>query len=85
VVASVSVTIQAQQSLVDNQIPQTAMVDRKKAKATVRYDGQPELKPIPGTSVEYVVNAAVPVIKLGNAFYTRTTSASRRSVPIPWA
>lgn len=69
VLASVSGTPQAQASLIDNQIPQTATVDRQKAKITIRYDGQPELKPIPGTSLEYVVNASAPVIKVGSAFY----------------
>jgi hypothetical protein len=69
VLASVSGTVQAQDSQIDNQIPQTAAVDRKKAKATVQYDGKPQLKPIEGTSLEYVVNAAVPVIKAGAAYY----------------
>ncbi|AZO76454.1 MULTISPECIES: hypothetical protein [unclassified Bosea (in: a-proteobacteria)] len=69
VLASVSGTVQAQDSLIDNQIPQTATVDRKKAKPTVHYDGKPQLKPIEGTSLDYVVNAAVPVIKAGAAYY----------------
>lgn len=86
VLASVSGTAQAQQSLVDNQIPQTATVDRKKATTTVRYDGQPELKPIPGTTLEYVVNASVPVIKLGNAFYAIENGVwfSAASLNGPW-
>lgn len=69
VLASVSGTVQAQESLIDNQIPQTAAVDRKKAKATVHYDGKPELKPIPGAGLDYVVNASLPVIKAGEAYY----------------
>lgn len=69
VLASVSGTVQAQDSLIDNQIPQTAAVDRRKAKASVHYDGKPQLKPIEGTSLEYVVNAAVPVIRAGTAYY----------------
>ena len=69
VLASVSGTPQAQEALIDSQIPQTATVDRRKATLTVRYDGKPELRPVPGTSLEYVVNAAVPVIKVNNVFY----------------
>jgi len=69
VLASVSGTVQAQESLIDNQIPQTATVDRRKAKPTIQLDGTPELKPIPGTSLEYVVNASAPVIKVGSTYY----------------
>lgn len=69
VLASVSGTVQAQESLIDNQIPQTAAVDRRRARASVRYDGTPELKPIPGTNLEYVVNASVPVIKVADVYY----------------
>ncbi len=70
VLASVSGTPQAQAALIDNQIPQTASVDRKKAKANVRYDGAPKLQPIEGTALEYVVNSPVPVIKVdANSYY----------------
>lgn len=69
VLASVSGTVQAQESLIDNQIPQTATVDRRKAKPNVQVDGKPEMKPVPGTSLEYVVNASVPVIRVGSTYY----------------
>jgi hypothetical protein len=69
VLASVSGTVQAQESLIDNQVPQTATVDRHKARLSVHYDGKPELKPIPGTSLTYVVNASVPVIEVASAYY----------------
>ncbi len=69
VLASVNGTVQAQDALIDNQIPQTATVDRKKAKATVHYDGKPQLRAIEGTNLEYVANAAIPVIKAGASYY----------------
>lgn len=86
VLASVSGTVQAQESLIDNQIPQTATVDRHKAKTTVRYDGKAELKPIPGTGLEYVVNASVPVVKVGDAYYAVENGVwfSSASLNGPW-
>lgn len=87
VLASVSGTVQAQDSLIDNQIPQTATVDRKKAKVSVRYDGKPELKPIEGTSLEYVANAAIPVIKAGSSYYAVQNGVwfVANSAAGPWA
>ena len=87
VLASVSGTQQAQEALIDNQIPQTAAVDRKKAKSTVEYDGKPQLKPVAGTSLEYVVNASVPVIKVGAAYYAVENGVwfSSASLTGPWA
>jgi hypothetical protein len=64
VLASVPGTPQAQEALIDNSIPQTATVDRATTKLTVTYDGAPQLKPIEGTPLQYVVNAPVPVIQV---------------------
>src|SRR6478735_10221336 len=74
-------------SLIDNQIPQTATVDRKKAKVSVRYDGKPDLKPIEGTSLEYVANAAIPVIKAGSSYYAVQNGVwfVANSAAGPWA
>jgi len=69
VLASVSGTPEAKESVIDNQIPQTASVDRKRAKLKVAYDGKPELKPIEGTSLSYVANAQTPVIRVTPTSY----------------
>ena len=69
VLSSVNGTPQAQEAMIDNQIPQTAAVDRKKATAKIAYDGTPQLKQIEGTSLRYVVNSATPVIQVGNRYY----------------
>ncbi|HSF05926.1 MAG TPA: DUF3300 domain-containing protein [Methylomirabilota bacterium] len=62
VLASVPGTPQAQEAVIDNSIPQTATVDRANTKLSVTYDGSPQLKPIEGTTLQYVVNAPHPVI-----------------------
>jgi hypothetical protein len=67
VLASVAGTPQAREATIDNSIPQTAQVDRETANLTLDYDGQPQLKPIAGTPLKYVVNAPVPVIQVDNA------------------
>jgi hypothetical protein len=61
VLASVAGTPQAEEAVIDNSIPQTATVERT-TKISVTYDGAPQLKPIEGTSLQYVVNAPHPVI-----------------------
>lgn len=63
VLASVSDTPQAREALIDNAIPQMATVTRGKAKPSVKYDGEPQLRLIEGTSLQYVPNASVPVIR----------------------
>ncbi len=69
VLSAVSGTPQAAESLIDNQIPQTAAVDRKKASLKVAYDGEPQWKSIEGTSLRYVANSPTPVILAENGRY----------------
>jgi hypothetical protein len=64
VLASVPGTPQARQAVIANAIPQTATISRSEATLTVQYDGPPQLKPIEGTPLQYVVNAALPVIRV---------------------
>jgi hypothetical protein len=71
--ASVPGTPEAQEAAIANSIPQTATVER--AGTTMdpapTIDGGPELRPIEGTNLEYVVNASPPIIETGsNAFYS---------------
>jgi hypothetical protein len=62
--ASVPGTRQAQEALIANQIPTTARVERISASFTVQTDGDPRLAAISGTSLQYVVNASAPVIRV---------------------
>jgi hypothetical protein len=60
--ASVPGTPQAAESVIAASIPQTAEIDRTKATFTVVVTGAPELKPIQGTTLQYVFNAPYPII-----------------------
>jgi hypothetical protein len=69
VLASVPGTEQAQEAVIANQIPQTAAVKRSEAKLEVRYDGYPQFKPIPGTSMLYAVNTDTEVIQAEGRYW----------------
>jgi hypothetical protein len=61
-------TDEAQEAVMDNQIPQTAAVERD-ATTEVEYDGEPQFEPIEETEVEYAVNTASQVLKVGDEYY----------------
>ena len=65
---SVSGTEEANQAVMDNQIPQTAAVKRD-ATIEVEYDGEPEFEPIEGTDMAYAANTADQVIEVGKEFF----------------
>ncbi|MBO3707828.1 MAG: hypothetical protein J5X21_15715 [Candidatus Accumulibacter sp.] len=71
VLASVAGTPQAQEALIANAIPQTAAVPLRNGPTfTPSFDGAPQWRPIAGTPLQYVVNAATPIIQVGpNAYY----------------
>jgi hypothetical protein len=60
--AAIPATAQAQESVIANQIPQTATVYRAKATFKPVFNGAPDLKPIPDTSLMYVFNSPMPII-----------------------
>lgn len=62
--ASIPGTAQANEAIIASQIPQTAQVDRTKATFTPQIAGAPELKPIEGTQLSYMVNSPIPLIQL---------------------
>jgi hypothetical protein len=62
--AAVPGTRQAQEALIANQIPTTARVDIKSASFALQTDGEPKLAPVSGTSLQYVLNASAPVIRV---------------------
>jgi hypothetical protein len=59
----------AKEAVLDTQIPQTATVDRNKAKLTVEYDGDPKFEKIKGTQMKYAVNTATPVTNVKDKYY----------------
>ncbi len=69
VLANVAGTPAAREAIMDAQIPQTAKVDRKKAKATVTYDGTPQFENIKGTNMQYGVNTQSSVVAYKGSYY----------------
>ena len=70
VLVSVPGTEEAKDAVLMAQIPTTATVDPKTAEQVkVSYTGNPEFKPIEGTSLEYAVNTPDKVIKDGDVYY----------------
>jgi len=59
----------AREAVLDAQFPQTAMIDRKKAKLKIEYDGPPKFEKIEGTKMTYAVNSQVPVIHVASRYY----------------
>ncbi len=66
---SIAGTDEAEQAVLDAQIPQTAAIKRSEAKLTVYYDGAPKFEPIVDTQVEYAVNTSAQVLKIANKYY----------------
>src|SRR5450432_3518542 len=70
VLVSVPGTDEAKDAVLLAQVPTTAVVDPKAAEqAKVTYSGNPEFKPIQGTSLEYATNTPDKVIKVGDVYY----------------
>jgi hypothetical protein len=69
VLASVAGTDEAEEALLDAQIPETAAVKRSTAKLEVRYDGEPKFAAIEGTSIRYAVNASTEVLEIRGRYY----------------
>ena len=75
VLVAVPSTPQAKEARIANQIPQTATISRTAAHITTKYDGAPDFKPIPGTSLTYAVNSRTPIIyEPGGSYYACETA-----------
>ncbi|MFL5746072.1 MAG: hypothetical protein ACJ751_15465 [Niastella sp.] len=70
VLASVAGTEQANDAVADAQIPQTAKVERNKAKADIDYDGDPQFEAIDGTDMSYATNTSGSVVRWHGRYYT---------------
>lgn len=65
---SVAGTPEAEEAVLDAQIPQTAAISRD-ATLEVDYEGTPKFEPIAGTAVSYAVNTGTQVLKINNRYY----------------
>ena len=75
VLASVPGTGPAKEALIANSIPQTATISRSETHLDVKYDGEPQFKPIKGTELQYAVNTETPVIRVGDKNYFAVENA----------
>jgi hypothetical protein len=88
VLASVPGTPTAQEAVIDNNIPETAVVRRATATLTIKYGGSPQLEDIGGTPLRYVVNSPYPVIRVDSASWYALKDGVwfvGTSVTGPWA
>ena len=66
---SVAGTEEADDAVLDAEIPQTTAIKRDEAKFESQYDGSPKFEQIPGTSVSYATNTGAQIIQVGNKYY----------------
>lgn len=69
VLVSVPGTPQADEAVMQAQIPQQASVNRDSVSLEVTYEGEPEFKPIESTELLYAVNTPFTVIMSGSSYY----------------
>ena len=69
VLAHVAGTAAAREAVMDAQVPQTAVVDRASATASVAYDGEPKFEAIEETDLQYAINTPSAVIAAGGSYY----------------
>jgi len=67
--SSIALTVEAQDAVLDLQIPQTTAVVRSQTTFTAKYDGEPKFLAIPGTLVAYATNTPSSVLHVGGAYY----------------
>ncbi len=62
-------TAEAEEALLDAQVPQTAAVARGTADVEVSYDGEPDFRPVDGTDLEYAANTGATVLQSDRRYY----------------
>ncbi len=67
--ASVPGTDEAEDAVLDAQIPQTTAVKRADAKLDVQYDGEAKFVGIEGTTTEYAINTPTSVLRIAGRYY----------------
>lgn len=66
---SVAETPEANDAVLDAQVPQTAAIERSKATLEVVYDGEPKFEAIEDTAVSYATNTAAQVLEIDGKYY----------------
>jgi hypothetical protein len=85
--ASVPGTRQAQEAVIAAGVPQTATVYRDKATFQPTVSGTPILKPVEGTSLQYVLNSPDPILQVTPTQWYAVQNAvwfTAPSLPGPW-
>jgi uncharacterized protein (TIGR03000 family) len=88
ILSSVAGTPQAREALIANRVPQTAAIKRSEAKIAPVFDGKPQLQPIEGTALQYVVNTPTPIVQVApDSYYALENGVwfAAPSVEGPWA
>ena len=67
--SSVPGTRESNEALLENEIPQTAEIDRNTATVDITYDGNPEFGQIKGTEMAYALNTDKSVLLIDNRYY----------------
>ncbi|MCP4048882.1 MAG: DUF3300 domain-containing protein, partial [Gammaproteobacteria bacterium] len=62
-------TPEAEDAVLDAQVPQTAAVQRGKADIAVEYDGEPIYQPVDGTDLVYIENTGSTVLLANGLYY----------------
>jgi len=84
---SIAGTIEAEEAVLDQFIPQTAAIKRDEASLTVEYDGRPQFESISGTNVSYAVNTGAQVLEINGRYYAVDAGVwfASGSATGPWA
>ncbi|MGB5491603.1 MAG: hypothetical protein WBM76_12320 [Woeseiaceae bacterium] len=84
---SVAGTDEANDAMLDAQIPETTAVDRSKATLAVEYDGKPTFEKISGSRVSYATNTAAQVLLIDGRYYAVDAGVwfASSSATGPWA
>jgi hypothetical protein len=69
VLVSVTGTSQADEAVLQSQVPQQASVNRDSVTLEVTYQGEPEFEPVETTEMYYAVNTPYTVILSGSSYY----------------
>jgi hypothetical protein len=67
--SSVPGTTEAREAILENEIPQTAEIDRNTATVEVTYDGNPQFGQIKGTDMAYALNTDKSVLLINDRYY----------------
>ncbi|MFO1323704.1 MAG: hypothetical protein U1F15_06540 [Burkholderiales bacterium] len=89
VLSAVAGTQQAREAVIESMIPQTATIPLANGpQFAAKFDGPPQFVAIPGTTLSYAANAAVPIVQVGaGAYYAAAAGVwfTATSASGPWS